>query len=141
MTGPVIVDAKGVELAEQDHSRMTLLGWVLVSLSAIAGLLFGYDTGIVSGAMLFIRPAMHLSNLWHELIVSGTIASAWMFSLCGGYLTDRFGRRKTILLAAVVFTVGSLVMGLANAKEMLLVGRVIVGVGVGGCWGWPHCPR
>ncbi|XP_034230917.1 proton myo-inositol cotransporter-like isoform X2 [Thrips palmi] len=130
MTGALVVDSKG-GAAAADDSRMTPLGIVLVTLSAVSGILFGYDTGVVSGAMLVIKSSIVLTDFWHELIVAGTIASAWVFSLIGGYWTDRYGRRKTILAAAMVFTVGSLVMGFATGKEMLLVGRLIVGVGVG----------
>ncbi|KAK3932270.1 Proton myo-inositol cotransporter, partial [Frankliniella fusca] len=103
----------------------------LTVLGATAGLLFGYDTGVVSGAMLFIREEMNLENAWHEYIVSGTVLAAWVFSFVGGYSVDRFGRRSTILVAAVVFTAGSLGMSLAPSKELLLAGRVVVGVGVG----------
>ncbi|XP_052125870.1 proton myo-inositol cotransporter [Frankliniella occidentalis] len=130
MTGPMVVDSKGGE-AVVDNAKMTLLAMFLVGLSANSGLLFGYDTGVVSGAMLLIKKEMELTDFWHELIVSGTIGAAWAFSLCGGYLTDKWGRRRTILTAAVIFTVGSLIMGFATNKEMLLAGRIVVGVGVG----------
>ncbi|KAK4010706.1 hypothetical protein OUZ56_019837 [Daphnia magna] len=105
--------------------------YVLAFFSAIGGFLFGYDTGVVSGAMLIIRKEMELSNAWHEAIVSATIAAAWIFSLFGGYLSDRLGRKPVILAASVVFTIGSVVMGAADGKEGLLAGRIIVGVGIG----------
>ncbi|KAK3909013.1 Proton myo-inositol cotransporter [Frankliniella fusca] len=130
MTGPMVVDSKG-GAAVADNSKMTALAMVLVALSANSGLLFGYDTGVVSGAMLLIKKEMNLDTFWQELIVSGTIGAAWAFSLCGGYLTDKWGRRRTILTAAVVFAAGSVVMGVAGNKEVLLAGRIIVGVGVG----------
>ncbi|KAE8737162.1 hypothetical protein FOCC_FOCC017376, partial [Frankliniella occidentalis] len=112
-------------------SGLGVINVALTVLGATAGLLFGYDTGVVSGAMLFIREEMSLENAWHEYIVSGTILAAWVFSFVGGYAVDRFGRRRTILVAAVVFTAGSLGMALAPSKELLLAGRVVVGVGVG----------
>lgn len=105
--------------------------YVLTFLSTIGGFLFGYDTGVVSGAMLLIRNDFTLTTTWHELIVSATIGAAWMFALIGGWLTDKVGRKPVILFASVVFTAGSIVMGLANSKEILLVGRIIVGVGIG----------
>lgn len=127
----MVVDSKGAAAAAEDNSRLTLFGMLLVALSATSGLLFGYDTGVVSGAMLLVRNEMKLTDFWHEVIVAATIGAAWAFSLVGGFLTDGFGRRRTILVAAVVFTAGSLVMGFANGKEMLLAGRIIVGIGVG----------
>ncbi|XP_059351887.1 proton myo-inositol cotransporter-like isoform X1 [Daphnia carinata] len=105
--------------------------YVLAFFSAIGGFLFGYDTGVVSGAMLIIRKEMELSNAWHEAIVASTIAAAWIFSLFGGYLSDRLGRKPVILAASVVFTVGSIIMGAADGKEVLLAGRIVVGIGIG----------
>ncbi|XP_043211991.1 proton myo-inositol cotransporter-like [Amphibalanus amphitrite] len=109
-------------------------GWLvylLTVLSAISSLLFGYDTGVVSGAMLLVRSEFHLSDFWHELIVSATVGAAWLSSLLGGYLADRFGRKPVILVAGVLFVVGSLAMALAGGKETLLVGRLIVGLAIG----------
>ena len=73
----------------------------------------------------------HLSTFWHELIVSVTVGAAFIFALVGGYLSDRYGRRPTILVASVTFTVGSFFMGMASGKFMLLLGRFIVGIGIG----------
>lgn len=117
---------------EKSKFRTPTFIYVLTFLSTIGGFLFGYDTGVVSGAMLLIRNEFKLSTIWHECIVSSTIAAAWMFSLIGGWLTDRLGRKPVILLASIVFTAGSIIMGLANGKEVLLVGRIIVGVGIDG---------
>ncbi|XP_034254430.1 proton myo-inositol cotransporter-like [Thrips palmi] len=81
--------------------------------------------------MLLIRPEMQLENAWHEYIVSGTVLAAWVFSYVGGYAVDRFGRRRSIVVAALVFTTGSLGMAFSPNKELLLVGRIVVGMGVG----------
>lgn len=116
---------------EKSKPRTPTFIYVLTFLSTIGGFLFGYDTGVVSGAMLLIRDEFTLSTKWHEAIVSATIGAAWIFALVGGWLTDKVGRKPVILLASLVFTVGSVIMGLANQKEMLLVGRIVVGVGIG----------
>lgn len=100
-------------------------------LSAIGGFLFGYDTGIVSGAMVLIKKQLHLSDFWQELIVSITIGMAWVFSCLAGYFTDKFGRRPVILVASAIFTAGSVVMAFALEKWTLLIGRGIVGAGIG----------
>ncbi|XP_037079946.1 proton myo-inositol cotransporter-like [Pollicipes pollicipes] len=60
--------------------------YVLTFLSAIGGFLFGYDTGVVSGAMVLVRAEFRLSDTWHELIVAGTVGSAWLLSLAAGPL-------------------------------------------------------
>nr|XP_027236034.1 proton myo-inositol cotransporter-like [Penaeus vannamei] len=104
---------------------------LLAVFSAIGGFLFGYDTGVVSGAMILVRDEFELSTVWHELIVSSTIGAAWLAALAAGPATDRFGRRPVILVASVVFTVGAVVMGAAPEKVTLLIGRIIVGLGIG----------
>ena len=76
----------------------------LTFLSAVGGFLFGYDTGVVSGAMLLIEddPDIHPDTFWKELIVSATVGAAWLFALVGGPCNEFFGRKPTILLARSV---------------------------------------
>ncbi|KAF0292361.1 Proton myo-inositol cotransporter [Amphibalanus amphitrite] len=116
-------------VAPTSSSRRLL--YALTALSAIGGFLFGYDTGVVSGAMLLVREDMALDDLWHELIVSATIGTAGVFALVGGDAADRFGRKPVILAASVVFVAGSVLMAVSGTKEVLLVGRIIIGVGIG----------
>jgi len=105
----------------------------LTFLSGIGGFLFGYDTGVVSGAMLLIEddPRINPNTTWKELIVTSTVAFAWAFSLIAGPVSERFGRKPTILTASVVFTAGAAVMGVAISKEVLMIGRALVGAGIG----------
>ncbi|XP_023344541.1 proton myo-inositol cotransporter [Eurytemora carolleeae] len=104
---------------------------LLTGLAAIGGFLFGYDTGVVSGAFILVRRDMSLSDTWQEVLVSGTLVSAFLTALTTGTIADKFGRRPTILLGSFNFAIGSLVMAVASGKEILLVGRLLVGVGVG----------
>ena len=104
---------------------------ILAGFAAIGGFLFGYDTGVVSGAMIKLKEEFALTTIWQEMIVSVTIGAAAVSSLVGGYLNDWFGRRIVILIASAVFTAGAAVMAVTQSKEMLLVGRLIVGIGVG----------
>lgn len=76
-------------------------------------------------------PRIQPNTLWKELIVSATVGAAWLFALIGGPCSEFFGRKPTILLASVIFTVGAIVMGVAENKEVLLLGRLIVGGGIG----------
>lgn len=75
--------------------------FALTILSAVGGFLFGYDTGVVSGAMLLIEddPDIKPDTLWTELIVSATVGAAWLFALIGGPCNEFFGRKPTILIA------------------------------------------
>jgi MFS transporter, SP family, solute carrier family 2 (myo-inositol transporter), member 13 len=100
-------------------------------LAAIGGILFGYDTGIVSGAMIFIRDEFELNSLWQELIVSATIAAAWIFSVVSGQVTDGWGRKPTILFSSLIFAIGSLIMAASWNKYVLIIGRFIVGAAIG----------
>lgn len=75
--------------------------FALTFLSAVGGFLFGYDTGVVSGAMLLIEddPDIKPDTLWTELIVSATVGAAWLFALIGGPCNEYLGRKPTILIA------------------------------------------
>ncbi|KAG5830403.1 hypothetical protein ANANG_G00310250 [Anguilla anguilla] len=105
--------------------------YVLAAFSALGGFLFGYDTGVVSGAMLLLKREMNLSALWQELLVSSTVGAAALSALAGGFLNGIFGRRVCILLASFIFSTGGVVLSTAPNKEVLLVGRIIVGLGLG----------
>ncbi|XP_064605686.1 solute carrier family 2, facilitated glucose transporter member 12-like isoform X2 [Liolophura sinensis] len=109
-------------------------GYVVLSsvAAAIGGLLFGYDVGIVSGAILQLRrpDVFNLSCLLQELVVSSMLLGAVLGSLCGGFMVDRFGRKVTIIFNAVVFILGAITLAAAPNYSLLIVGRVIVGFGV-----------
>ncbi len=105
--------------------------YTLAFFSALGGFLFGYDTGVVSGAMLLLKREMNLSSLWQELLVSITVGAAAVSSLVGGYLNGLYGRRICILLASFIFSAGGIIMSVAHNKEVLLCGRLTVGLGIG----------
>ena len=98
---------------------------LLTFLSAIGGFLFGYDTGVVSGAMVLIRREWNLSNLWQETIVSATILAACFTSLLGGVVSSWWGRKPAILLASLFFLLGSIVMGIAENPIVMLTGDLL----------------
>ncbi|TYI23694.1 hypothetical protein ES332_A06G182400v1 [Gossypium tomentosum] len=106
-----------------------------LSLSAgIGGLLFGYDTGVISGALLYIREDFQQveKKTWlQEVIVSMAVAGAIFGAAFGGWINDRFGRKLSILVADILFFVGAIVMALAPAPWMIIIGRIFVGLGVG----------
>ncbi|MDE3136933.1 MAG: sugar porter family MFS transporter [Acidobacteriota bacterium] len=99
--------------------------------AALGGLLFGYDTGVISGALLFIRQQFGLSTFRQELVVSVVLVGAAIAALGGGRLADRFGRRATLLLTAAIFVVGAVLCAAAPTAGLLVAGRVIVGLGIG----------
>ena len=111
--------------------KAPLYVYFLTAFAAIGGFLFGYDTGVVSGAMILIKQEFHLSNFWQELIVSATIGTAIIGALLGGFLNQWFGRRPMLIVSATVFTIGAVLMGVAQSRELLLFGRLTVGFGIG----------
>lgn len=118
------------QMANIRHEQPNLV-YLMSVLSAMGGFLFGYDTGIVSGAMVFVKKTFNLNSLWQELVVSITILGAWVLALMAGGLSERYGRKSMILWASVIFTIGSAAMGLAWSKYVLLFGRWTVGVAIG----------
>ncbi len=118
---------------------LTPLGCLLVLTCGVGGFLFGYDTGVISGALFYIeREGEVLAGLDEArlaftkgLIVSGTTLGAAAGALSGGWLSDAWGRRASILAADAAFAVGSLGLALATSAAQLIVFRVIVGLGVG----------
>ncbi|CBY18349.1 unnamed protein product [Oikopleura dioica] len=99
--------------------------------SSIGGLLFGYDTGVVSGALLLVTQEFNLSTIEQELIVTSTIAFAALFSLAAGLLNARLGRRLTIIISSFLFATGSVFMAASSGFTSLLIGRAIIGTGLG----------
>uniref|UniRef100_A0A5B6YKJ9 Putative inositol transporter 2 n=1 Tax=Davidia involucrata TaxID=16924 RepID=A0A5B6YKJ9_DAVIN len=102
--------------------------------AGIGGLLFGYDTGVISGALLYIRDnfkSVDKETVLQEIIVSMAVAGAIIGAAVGGWLNDKLGRRTTILIADFLFFVGAVVMASAPNPAVLIIGRVFVGFGVG----------
>jgi major inositol transporter-like SP family MFS transporter len=99
--------------------------------STLGALLFGFDTGVISGALVFMRDSLHLTPTTEGVVVSslllGAAAGAWL----GGKLADTLGRRRTIRIAAVVFCLGALGSALAPSLALMLPARVILGLAVG----------
>ena len=102
-----------------------------VAVAALGGLLFGYDTGVISGAILFIKNQFSLSSTMEEIVVSSVLAGAVCGATLGGALTDRFGRRSLILVSAAIFLCGSIGMALSPAVSWLIAFRVVSGVAIG----------
>ena len=105
--------------------------YIAAIFAAIGGLLFGYDTGVISGVLIFIKQSFGLSIFQQELAVSSVLVGAAVLAITGGSLSDRYGRRKMLLITSVVFIAGALVCAAAGSIQILILGRVIVGMGIG----------
>jgi MFS transporter, SP family, galactose:H+ symporter len=104
---------------------------LVASVAALGGLLFGYDTGVISGAILFITKDFALTTRLEAFTISVVLIGCMAGSVVAGSVADRIGRRQTLMSAGLVFLVGSILSALAPDEAMLLVGRFIVGIGIG----------
>jgi MFS transporter, SP family, galactose:H+ symporter len=105
--------------------------YVAAAISALGGLLFGYDTGVISGAILFIRKDFSLTSIQVEVAVSCVLIGALVGAISGGVLADRFGRRRVIIATATLFIGGAIVTALSPTFTVLIAGRIIVGAAIG----------
>ncbi|NWS50332.1 GTR10 protein, partial [Probosciger aterrimus] len=100
------------------------------TVSLLGGLIFGYELGVISGALLQLQIDFHLSCFKQEVLVSALLIGALLASLVGGILIDRYGRRRAILVSNLVLLVGSLVLTLARSFLGLVIGRMTVGFAI-----------
>jgi SP family galactose:H+ symporter-like MFS transporter len=121
-------DAMSSTRAAAAQSRLVFR---IAGIAAMGGLLFGYDTGVISGALLFLAKQFHLSSLGQELVVSAVLVGCILGAAASGRLADRFGRRNLILVCAAVFLLGSLASALAQGVHSLIAGRVVIGLAIG----------
>ncbi len=126
---------------------------LLLGIAALGGLLFGYDTGVISGALLFIRTEFDLTPTMQGVVVGIALIGAALGAAFAGSLSDRFGRRGVLIVTGLVFVAGAIVSALAPSTPVLLVGRILLGIGIGfasmltplylaevGCWRSARCP-
>ena len=100
-------------------------------LATQGGFLFGYDTGVISGALPFIRQDLNLTPTTQGIVVSSLLIGAAFGATFGGRMSDRLGRKATIRLASLVFVVGTLGSALAPTAAALVGARLVLGLAVG----------
>ncbi|CZR67022.1 probable transporter (major facilitator superfamily) [Phialocephala subalpina] len=104
--------------------------------SSLGGFLFGYDQGVVSGILTMESfgvafPRIYLDSGFKGWFVSTLLLAAWFGSLANGPIADRFGRKKSIMMAIVIFTIGSAIQAGGVSVAMIFVGRAIAGLAIG----------
>jgi sugar porter (SP) family MFS transporter len=110
-------------------TRFTVL--LTAAVAALGGLLFGYDTSVISGAMLFLKGDFHLTDTQLEFAVGVALAGALAGSALAGYLIDRFGRRTVLILTGIGFGLFAVWSGLATGLTTFVLARFFVGVCIG----------
>ncbi|WP_323693934.1 sugar porter family MFS transporter [Staphylococcus pseudintermedius] len=101
-------------------------------IGALGGLLYGYDMGVISGALLYLKDDIPLNAYTEGLVVSSMLVGAIVGAGLSGPLSEKLGRRRLVFMISIVFIIGALILGLAPTMEILVLGRVIIGLAVGG---------
>jgi len=105
--------------------------YVIAVIASLGGLLSGYDTGVISGALLFINETWNLSDSLQGILVSSVLIGAVVGAATNGVLADIFGRKKIIMATAVIFILGSIMCAFAPNVIILILSRAFVGLAVG----------
>nr|XP_008112753.1 PREDICTED: solute carrier family 2, facilitated glucose transporter member 12 isoform X1 [Anolis carolinensis] len=113
--------------AQTGCGMLTLLS---SAIAALSGFLMGYEIGVISGAVLQLKSILALSCQQQEMVVSALLIGAFLASLTGGILIDKYGRRVTIMLSSCLLVLGSLILILFASYGFLIVGRIAIGVSI-----------
>ncbi|MBV4367720.1 sugar porter family MFS transporter [Erwinia sp. BNK-24-b] len=105
---------------------------VIALIATLGGLLFGYDTGVISGALLFMGTELHLTPFTTGLVTSSLLFGAAFGALISGHYAAAAGRKKIIIVLAVIFAIGALGTSLAPDVHWMIFFRLVLGVAVGG---------
>ncbi|MCQ8277567.1 sugar porter family MFS transporter [Acetobacteraceae bacterium KSS8] len=119
---------RSLDLSPGNKRRLRMAAFI----AAICGGLYGYDTGIISGALLLITSEFHLGHTAQELVASAILAGAVFGALGAGWFSERFGRRATVMLVTGLFVLGAIACALSPGVRTLIGARVFLGLAVGG---------
>ncbi|CAM8935375.1 hypothetical protein QQ045_013276 [Rhodiola kirilowii] len=111
--------------------RRNKFAFACAILASMTSILLGYDVGVMSGAMLYIKKDLHFSDVQMEILAGIINIYSLLGSFMAGRISDRIGRRYTIVLAGAIFFAGALLMGFATNYAFLMSGRFVAGLGVG----------
>jgi sugar porter (SP) family MFS transporter len=103
----------------------------IAAIAALGGLLFGYDTGVISGAELFLQKDFALNSFTEELAVSAILIGAIIGAAVGGKIADAIGRKKTLIVMGLIFAAGALVTAISPNLPFFIGCRIVVGFAVG----------
>src|SRR6478736_3783624 len=126
--GPVGDSASGLDYEESEHSGRVVR---IASGAALGGLLFGYDSAVINGAVSAIQDHFQVDNATLGFAVASALLGCVFGALTAGRLADRIGRLHVMKIAALLFFISAIGAGLANSVWLIVVFRIIGGIGVG----------
>jgi len=104
---------------------------IVAMIAGLSGILFGYDTGVMSGAILFISKEFGLSPLMNGIVVAAVLLGAFLGAIFSGVITDLWGRRRVLICVAIIFIFGTIITAIVHHIWVLAIGRFIVGIAIG----------
>ncbi|MDW5562178.1 MAG: sugar porter family MFS transporter [Methanomassiliicoccus sp.] len=117
--------------ATEVHHRLTIIVIIATLISAVGGILFGFDTGVISGAILFLQQEWHLTTGEESIATSSVLIGAIVGAILGGYMADRFGRKISVIIGSVMFIVGTLIVVVSDGLTVFVPGRILIGMAIG----------
>ena len=114
-----------------NSSKTPVFVIIMAIVAAMGGLLFGFDTGVISGAIPFLQQDFGISDGSVEFITTAGLIGAIIGALIGGSITDRLGRRKVLMASGVVFAIGALWSGFSTSTGSLVAARLFLGIAIG----------
>jgi sugar porter (SP) family MFS transporter len=118
-------------MAEKQNKQNKTLVAVIATVAATGGLLFGFDTGVISGAIPFFQKAFNIGNDWVEIITTAGLVGAVIGAMSSGRIVDIVGRKKVILAAGIIFIIGAIWSGSSTSAVMLMFARFFLGIAIG----------
>lgn len=119
-------------MGENNSHKHSLLFIVLISCAAgLGGLLYGYDTAVISGAIGFLKKLYNLSPAMQGFVISSIMVGGVLGVGFSGFLGDAIGRRKVLMLAAALFAISAVISSISTSAFMLIFARIVGGLGIG----------
>ena len=118
-------------MANKENKQNMALVIVIAAVASTGGLLFGFDTGVISGALPFLKKSWDLSTGAEEWVTTAALIGAVIGALSSGRIADNFGRKKVIIATSIIFAVGSILTGASTSPVFLSLSRVVIGIAIG----------
>lgn len=129
------VEAQRLQQAPPEQRRRlstTAYLYLIGGVGALGGLLFGYDTGVISGAQGLLQREFHLTPTTQEIAVSSVLVGTIIGAIIGGKLADWLGRKKALIVMAIIFAAGAILTAIAPNLISFMLFRILTGVAIGG---------